>query len=132
MTGHPGLVHGSCRGRRCHSIAGSESRKTRDDESFGCRRRSEAMTVPANTRAAPSPYTPEGGDTGGSREVEVSISIRTILLVGAAVAVAWALASVADVLLTVFVAVFCVAVLLPVVGKLERLGWSRRLACTVL
>ena len=89
------------------------------------------MTVPTNTRAAPPPSTPASGDARG-REVELSISIRTILLVGAAVAIAWALASVADVLLTVFVAVFSVAVLLPVVGKLERLGWSRRLACTVL
>jgi predicted PurR-regulated permease PerM len=90
------------------------------------------VTVPTNNAAATSPYTPEAADTGGGRAVEVSISIRTILLVGVAVAVAWALASVADVLLTVFVAVFFVAVLLPVVGRLERLGWSRRLACTVL
>jgi predicted PurR-regulated permease PerM len=89
------------------------------------------VTAPTDNEAAPSPLTPETGDTGG-REVELSISIRTILLVGAAVAVAWALASVADVLLTIFVAVFSVAVLLPAVGKLERLGWSRRLACTVL
>ncbi|HEX6714508.1 MAG TPA: AI-2E family transporter [Thermoleophilaceae bacterium] len=89
------------------------------------------MTVPTNTRAAPPPSTPTGADAG-RREVELSISVRTIVLVGAAVAVAWALASVADVLLTVFVAVFSVAVLLPVVGKLERLGWSRRLACAVL
>jgi predicted PurR-regulated permease PerM len=89
------------------------------------------VTVDTNNRAAPSTVTPETGDTGG-RKVEISISIRTILLVGVAVAVAWALASVADVLLTMFVAVFSVAVLLPVVGKLERLGWSRRLACTVL
>jgi predicted PurR-regulated permease PerM len=89
------------------------------------------VTVPTNTRAAPSPSTTDSGD-GGRREIELSISIRTILLVGVAVAVAWALASVADVLLTVFVAVFSVAVLLPVVGRLERLGWSRRLACAVL
>jgi predicted PurR-regulated permease PerM len=89
------------------------------------------VTVPTNTRAAQSPSTTDSGD-GGRREIELSISIRTILLVGVAVAVAWALASVADVLLTVFVAVFSVAVLLPVVGRLERLGWSRRLACAVL
>jgi predicted PurR-regulated permease PerM len=93
------------------------------------------MTVPTDNGAAPSPSTPtaksEAGDTG-RRQVELSISIRTILLVGVAVAVAWALASVADVLLIIFVAVFSVAVLLPVVGKLERLGWSRRLACAVL
>jgi predicted PurR-regulated permease PerM len=89
------------------------------------------VTVTTNTRAAPPPSTPASGDARG-REVELSISVRTILLVGVAVAVAWALASVADVLLTVFVAVFSVAVLLPVVGRLERLGWSRRLACAVL
>jgi predicted PurR-regulated permease PerM len=71
-----------------------------------------------------------GGTVRG--KVELSISIRTIVLVGAAVAVAWGLASVADVLLIIFVAVFSVAVLLPLVGKLERLGWSRRLACAVL
>jgi predicted PurR-regulated permease PerM len=89
------------------------------------------VTVPTNTRAAPSPSTTDSGD-GGRREIELSISIRTILLVGVAVAVAWALASVADVLLVIFVAIFSVAVLLPVVGRLERLGWSRRLACAVL
>jgi predicted PurR-regulated permease PerM len=89
------------------------------------------MTVPTHNGAAPSSSTADTGDIG-DRKVELSISIRTILLVGVAVAVAWALASVADVLLTIFVAVFSVAVLLPVVGRLERLGWSRRLACTAL
>ena len=47
--------------------------------------------------------------------VEVSISIRTILLVAGAVAIAWALASIANVLLVIFVSVFSVAVLSPVV-----------------
>jgi predicted PurR-regulated permease PerM len=75
---------------------------------------------------------PSDAGDAGRREVELSISIRTILLVGVAVAVASALASVADVLLVLFVAVFSVAVLLPVVGRLEQLGWSRRLACAVL
>jgi predicted PurR-regulated permease PerM len=89
------------------------------------------VTAPTDSREAASPSSPETGDTGGHK-VELSVSIPTILLVGAAVAVAWALASVADVLLILFVAVFSVAVLLPVVGKLERLGWSRRLACAVL
>jgi predicted PurR-regulated permease PerM len=93
------------------------------------------VTAPTNNAATPSPLAPTAdseADGTGRREVELSISIRTILLVGVAVAVAWALASVADVLLILFVAVFSVAVLLPVVGKLERLGWSRRLACAVL
>ena len=39
----------------------------------------------------------------GRRKVEVSISIRTILLVAGAVAVAWALVSIANVLLVIFV-----------------------------
>ena len=72
------------------------------------------------------------GDTG-RRAVDVSISIRTILLVAGAVAIAWALASIANVLLVIFVSVFGVAVLLPVVTWMERrLGWSRRLCSTVL
>jgi predicted PurR-regulated permease PerM len=68
----------------------------------------------------------------GRPEVELSISIRTIVLIAVSVAVAWALASVADVLLVIFVSAFSVAVLLPVVGAMERLGWSRRLSATVL
>ncbi len=72
------------------------------------------------------------GDTG-RRAVDVSISIRTILLVAGAVAIAWALASIANVLLVIFVSLFSVAVLLPVVTWMERrLGWSRRLCSTVL
>jgi predicted PurR-regulated permease PerM len=72
------------------------------------------------------------GPTGRPR-VEVSISIRTILLVAVAVASAWALASIGNVLLLIFVAVFNVAVLSPVVSVMERrLGWSRGLCATVL
>ena len=72
------------------------------------------------------------GDTG-RRGVDVSISIRTILLIAGAVAIAWALASIANVLLVIFVSLFSVAVLLPVVAWMEqRLGWSRRLCSTVL
>jgi predicted PurR-regulated permease PerM len=71
----------------------------------------------------------EGGRTG----VEVSISIRTILLVGVAVAIAWALVSIANVLLLIFVSIFSVAVLLPVVSRMEqRLRWSRGACATVL
>jgi len=73
-----------------------------------------------------------GRDTGGG-QVEVSISIRTILLVAGAVAIAWALASIADVLLLIFVSVFSVAVLSPVVTAMERaLHWSRKWCSTVL
>jgi predicted PurR-regulated permease PerM len=66
-------------------------------------------------------------------EINVSISIRTILLVAGAVATAWALASIANVLLVIFVSVFSVAVLSPVVTAMERrLGWSRGWCSTVL
>jgi predicted PurR-regulated permease PerM len=69
----------------------------------------------------------------GRRKVDVSISIRTILLVAGAVAIAWALASIANVLLVIFVSLFSVAVLVPVVTAMERrLGWSRGLCSTVL
>ena len=67
------------------------------------------------------------------RELAVFISIRTILLVGVAVALAWALSSVGDVLLLIFVSIFCVAVLSPVVNLMERkLPWSRAVISTVL
>jgi predicted PurR-regulated permease PerM len=76
---------------------------------------------------------PSGARDTGRRGVDVSISIRTILLVAGVVAVAWALASIANVLLVIFVSVFNVAVLLPVVTAMERrLGWSRRLCSTLL
>jgi predicted PurR-regulated permease PerM len=72
------------------------------------------------------------GDTG-RREVEVSISIRTILIVAAVVAVAFALASIGKVLLLIFVSIFSVAVLSPVVVAMERrLRWGRALCATVL
>jgi predicted PurR-regulated permease PerM len=81
------------------------------------------------TAAEPS----SGARDAGRPEVEASISIRTILLVAATVAVAWALVSVTDVLLMFFVSVFSVAVLLPVVNAMERrFGWSRALCSTVL
>jgi predicted PurR-regulated permease PerM len=74
------------------------------------------------------------GDTEIARsEINVSISIRTILLVAGAVATAWALASIANVLLVIFVSLFSVAVLSPVVTAMERrLGWSRGWCCTVV
>ena len=72
-------------------------------------------------------------EPGHARRVEVSISITTILLVAGAVGVAWALASIADVLLVMFVSVFSIAVLSPVVAAMERrLHWSRALCATAL
>ena len=72
------------------------------------------------------------GDTARSG-VEVSISIRTLLLVAGAVAIASALASIGNVLLVIFVSIFNVAVLSPVVTAMERrLGWSRGRCSTVL
>jgi predicted PurR-regulated permease PerM len=69
----------------------------------------------------------------GRREVEVSVSFRTILVVAAVVAVAFALASVGKVLLLLFVSTFSVAVLSPVVDGMERrLPWRRALCATVL
>ena len=66
-------------------------------------------------------------------QLEVSVSIRTILLIAGVVAVAWALASIASVLLVIFVSLFSVAVLSPVVSAMERrLRWSRRLSAVVL
>jgi putative heme transporter len=53
-------------------------------------------------------------------------------LVLAAVALAWAVRSVADVLLVILVSMSSVAVLLPVVDAMERSGWRRGLAVAVL
>jgi predicted PurR-regulated permease PerM len=67
------------------------------------------------------------------RELAVFISIRTILLVGVAVALAWALASIGHVLLLIFVSIFSVAVLAPVVEWMgARLPWNRAVNATVL
>ena len=80
---------------------------------------------------AASPSSRAGGT--GRADVQVSISIRSILLVAGAVAIAWALASIGNVLLVIFVSVFSVAVLLPVVSAMEqRLHWSRGLCSAVL
>jgi predicted PurR-regulated permease PerM len=69
----------------------------------------------------------------GHTELEISVSMRTILLVAAVVALGWALASIASVLLVIFVSVFSIAVLSPVVTAMERrLRWGRRLCATVL
>jgi predicted PurR-regulated permease PerM len=82
------------------------------------------MTVAESARSAAD---------DGRRELNVSLSLRTILLVAALAAVAWALASIANVLLVIFVSLFGVAVLSPVVSAMERrLGWSRGLCATAL
>ena len=70
---------------------------------------------------------------GSRREVSVSISIRTILLVVAVVAVGASIASIRSVLLVIFVSGFGVAVLSPLATGMERrLGWSRRACSTLL
>jgi predicted PurR-regulated permease PerM len=76
-----------------------------------------------------------GSAAAGSdrREVEVSISIRTILVVAAILVIAVALASIGDVLLLFFVSMFSIAVLSPVVDTMERrLSWGRALCATLL
>jgi predicted PurR-regulated permease PerM len=73
------------------------------------------------------------GNDSGRRDVVVSISIRTLLLAAAGVALAWALASIGSALLIIFVSGFSVAVLSPVATAMERrLHWSRSLCATVL
>ena len=85
-------------------------------EVYGLRHEERAV---AQTRA-------RGNSEIARSEMNVSISIRTILLVAGVVAIAWALASIANVLLVIFVSLFSVAVLSPVVSAMERrLGWSR-------
>ena len=70
-----------------------------------------------------------GATRQARREVEVSISTRTILIVAAIVAIAFALGSIGDVLLLFFVSMFSIAVLSPVVYAMERrLPWGRRCA----
>jgi predicted PurR-regulated permease PerM len=80
-----------------------------------------------------------GGDASSTAgrprrsQLEISVSIRTILVIAGVVAIAWALSSIASVLLIIFVSVFSVAVLSPVVSAMERrLRWSRRLSAAVL
>jgi predicted PurR-regulated permease PerM len=82
--------------------------------------------------AAGSSSSRAGGGTG-RRNIEISVSIRTILLIAGAVAIAWAVASIANVLLLVFVSVFNVAVLSPVVKAMQRrFGWSGGRCAAVL
>jgi predicted PurR-regulated permease PerM len=72
-------------------------------------------------------------DGTSTRELGVSISVRTILLAAVVVAAGAALVSIKSVLLLLFVSVFGVAVLSPVATAMERrLGWSRRVCSIVL
>jgi len=84
-----------------------------------------------------TPTTVDGNRSaaGDARHLDVAvvISARTILLVAAVVALGFALASIKSVLLILFVSVFSVAVLSPVVEAMERqLHWSRRLSSVVI
>src|SRR6476659_3696808 len=93
---------------------------------------SSLTEMPSRDEELISPAEPSSTVTDRPRKVELSISVRTILLVAGVVAVAFALASIANVLLMVLVSAFSTAVLLPVVNAMERrLGWSRGL-CSVL
>ena len=90
-------------------------------------------TAPYEEPMAAAESSSPGGERVVRTELDVSLSIRTILLVAGVVAVGWALASIASVLLVIFVSVFSIAVLSPVVTAMERrLGWSRRLCSAVL
>jgi predicted PurR-regulated permease PerM len=80
-----------------------------------------------------APDSSAAGEESRRRELVVSISVRTILLVGAAVALAGALVSIGKVLLLIFVSTFTVAVLSPVADSMERrLGRSRAVCATLL
>ena len=89
-------------------------------------------TAPSDTQIAATEPAARVTETPRT-ELEVSLSIRTILLVAGVVAVAWALTSIASVLLVIFVSTFSIAVLSPVVTAMERrLHWSRRRSSVVL
>jgi predicted PurR-regulated permease PerM len=89
-------------------------------------------TVSYDEQATVAEASSQGGQARRT-ELEVSVSIRTILLIAGVVALAWALSSIASVLLIIFVSVFSVAVLSPVVSAMERrLHWSRRLSAAML
>ena len=101
----------------------------------------DQRTAPAATRslerrrrntAAGVPDTRSREDAPRS-ELIVSISIRSVLLVAAAVAILGALFSIRSVVLTIIVSVVSVAVLSPVATAMEhRFGWSRRLCAMLL
>jgi predicted PurR-regulated permease PerM len=85
---------------------------------------------PAPTTTTSTDDGPEDAPRG---ELGVSISARTILFAAIVVAAGAALISIKSILLLIFVSLFGVAVLSPVVTAMERrLGWSRRLCSVAL
>ena len=64
--------------------------------------------------AAPVPAPP------ARRALSVNLTVRTLLLVSAVAALAWAFVSIRDAMLTVFLALFAALVLEPVVRLMER------------
>ena len=91
------------------------------------------QTPPMVRADALPPGRRHGAEDAGRPERAVFISTRTILLVGVAVALAWAVSSIGHVLLLILVSIFNIAVLLPVVDAMEsRLPLSRGMSATVL
>ena len=92
------------------------------------------MTTTATEQRTVTPRAPVPRTSSeGSREIGVSISIRTILLAAIVVAVGASIASIRSVLLVIFVSGLGVAVLSPLATAMERrLGWSRRVCSTLL
>ena len=91
------------------------------------------MDTTADNGRATAPEASSGAGHGARARAEVSVSLRTMLAAAAVVVATWALASIRSVLLVIFVSVFGVAVLSPVVAALERrTGRSRKVCATVL
>jgi predicted PurR-regulated permease PerM len=74
--------------------------------------------------AAPAPAPPSFG-----RALTVNLTVRTLLLVSAVIALGWAFVSIREAMLTVFLALFAALVLEPVVRLMQRLG---RGACATI
>src|SRR5215467_13998837 len=71
-------------------------------------------------------------DDGGTRRIELLIPVRTIIIVGAAVAVGLAFRTIGDTFLIVFVGIFLALVFeYPVRFVMAKLHLSRGLAATV-
>jgi len=76
---------------------------------------------------APDPASP-----AARRSLSVNLTVRTLLLVSAVVALAWAFVSIRDAMLTVFLALFAALVLEPVVRLMERHLPCGRGACATI
>src|SRR5215467_5020569 len=71
-------------------------------------------------------------DDGGTRRIELLIPVRTIIIVGAAVAVGLAFRTIGDTFLIVFVGIFLALVFeYPVRFVMAKTRWSRGLAATI-